>query len=154
MGICNNIKGDLTNMGYNKNIIYYFTGTGNSLQVARIIENNLGNCTIKPINYKSFTEKKIGDANTRIGIVYPVYYGTFPRIVKKFLEYVEFDKNSYIFGVVSYGGVGGGAVNVLDEFLKSKNVKLSYGNSFMMPRNYIMKYNPEQKPLKTSIIGH
>ena len=57
-----------------KTIIYYFTGTGNSLAVAKKITAVLGDCDLVPIASLQSTTADITPAADRVGIVNPVYF--------------------------------------------------------------------------------
>ena len=61
--------------------IYYFTGTGNSLAVARDICERLGECRVVPIVSLNDEPGPIRPAAERVGIVYPVYFSGVPSIV-------------------------------------------------------------------------
>ena len=64
-----------------KTIIYYFTGTGNSLAVAKMIAAVLGDCEIVPIASLQTTAGDITPAADRVGIINPVYLPGLPVIV-------------------------------------------------------------------------
>src|SRR5665647_2173411 len=55
-----------------KTIIYYFTGTGNSLAVAKKIAAVLGDCELVPIALLQSTTGEITPAADRVGIVNPM----------------------------------------------------------------------------------
>jgi flavodoxin len=57
-----------------KTIIYYFTGTGNSLIVARKIAAVLGDCELIPFASQRTTRADIVPHAERVGIVCPVYF--------------------------------------------------------------------------------
>ncbi len=61
-----------------KNIIFYFTGTGNSLKVARDIAKELGDCEIKLIT--NFKERVLEKA-TKVLALYFLYILVIYRIV-------------------------------------------------------------------------
>lgn len=88
-----------------KTEIYYFTGTGNSLSVAKSIAGRL-NCDL--ISIASTIKREIikTDAD-KIGIVFPCYlaqrYGI-PLIVEQFVRKIEGLKKKYIFAVCTCGG--------------------------------------------------
>ena len=50
--------------------------------------------------------------------------------------------DTYIFTVVTMGGVGQGSVSSLRKVLAEKGLKLIYGKGIHMPPNYVIKYNP------------
>lgn len=59
-----------------KTIIYCFTGTGNSLQVANELSENLGDCRVKRI-YAHTRPQTDADA---VGFVFPVHLWGMPRV--------------------------------------------------------------------------
>jgi menaquinone-dependent protoporphyrinogen IX oxidase len=61
--------------------IYFFSGTGNSLQIAKDIANRI-DASLVPIASLIDQESIQTDA-TAIGIVFPVYYGDLPNIINK-----------------------------------------------------------------------
>ena len=67
-----------------KTIIYYFTGTGNSLAATQKIASLLGDCELVPIaSFKDITGDIVPEAE-RIGIVCPVYDSGLPILVGEF----------------------------------------------------------------------
>ncbi len=78
--------------------IYYFSGTGNSLAVARDIARKT-NGKLIPIPSIMDKERIKTDADV-IGIVFPVYYepyGGVPLIVRRFVRKLEGIGSKYIF---------------------------------------------------------
>ena len=53
-------------------VIYYFSGTGNSLKVAKDVAALLDNTQLKRIRNNSLEESSVSNHDT-IGIVFPVY---------------------------------------------------------------------------------
>lgn len=85
--------------------VYYFSGTGNSLYVAREIVKKV-NGSLIPIS-KIINKREIHTETDNIGIVFPSYlallYGI-PLMVEKFIKkIVDIDKK-YIFAVCTCGG--------------------------------------------------
>ena len=118
-----------------KTIIYYFTGTGNTLAVARGIADEIGDTVLLPIRKGSGTgEKHDADA---IGIAFPVYFLDMPDIVKGFIEELLLPENVYIFGIATCGERPGGALFRLKDALEKEGAVLSAGFAFVMPENYI-----------------
>ncbi|WP_424354326.1 EFR1 family ferrodoxin [Methanobacterium sp. MBAC-LM] len=120
--------------------IYYFSGTGNSLAVARDIAEKMGGDLI---SIPSVMDKKsiTTDADV-IGIVFPVYYlGTvnIPIVVQQFVRKLDDISTKYIFAVCTYGGGSGSTLTILDEMIKARGGRLAAGFGVQMPQNAFRK---------------
>lgn len=118
--------------------LYYFTGTGNSLDIARRLASSL-NARIEPIaalrgNAHRTTAEKVG-------IVYPLYFSGLPLIVEEFIRSTDFSSARYIFSVCNLGGSPHIDANIADSILKPKGTKLHAAFHLLMPGNYITMYN-------------
>lgn len=124
----------------NKTEIYYFSGTGNSLVVAKdIAEKMNGNL----ISIPSVMDKEgiTTDADI-IGIIFPVYYlGTvnIPLVVQRFIMKLDEIGTKYIFAVCTYGGGSGSTLTILDEMIQARGGHLSAGFGVQMPQNAFRK---------------
>ena len=117
-----------------KNKLYYFTGTGNSLHVARNLAVTLGNTELIPI--AALMNMDVVFVHTDCaGIVCPVYMWGLPLIVCDFLERLVLDDTPYIFGLVTYGGFPGGTLKQINTLLQKKGTRLSAGFGVRMPGN-------------------
>jgi ferredoxin len=128
------------------NIVFYFSGTGNSLKVAKSVIAELGGGEIvsmaKPQGY---TLTKQYDT---IGFVYPTYYWALPKIVITFIENIKItnNENAYFYAIATYGGNASGAITRLNELLlKNHNIKLNSGHGIKMFSNYVLLYNMRKK---------
>ena len=120
--------------------IYYFTGTGNSLAVARAIAAGLGGATLVPIASLDQTAR-IAVPTARVGIVSPVYFYTLPLIVREFLARLDLSKVRYAFLVLTMGGFPGLAVEHAEELLSKAGRRLDGAFPIRMLGNYIAEYN-------------
>lgn len=116
--------------------LFYFSGTGNSLAVARKIAEQIGTNNIS--NMVDFVEDKIDVYEEVVGFVFPVYFNDIPRIVKKFINKIEFKNKPYIFGIATYNQGPGFTLFNLEKILKSKEQKLSSGFLLTMPGNSVI----------------
>jgi ferredoxin len=123
-----------------KNRIYFFTGTGNSLKVAKDIANSLAECEIMAI-YKD-TDLNVPGGFERIGFVFPVYYFGLPQMVAEFIRKANLSKETarYYFAVAVPGGFSGKPVVQMDRLLSEKDVHLNYGAKIRLNANYIVSY--------------
>lgn len=119
-------------------IIYYFSGTGNSLKVARDLAQELGEAQVHPIT------KAIKDGQDQtydaVGIVYPVYMFGLPLIVADFLKTIKVKPGAYIFLVATLGGLPGRAHSLAKKILGLRDIELAAGFSVLMPGNYTPLY--------------
>jgi len=117
--------------------IYYFTGTGNSLVVARMVAERL-RATLTPIASVIGRGRIAPDAD-RAGIIFPVYYAGLPNLVRRFAERLDATEGTYLFGIATYGGAAGGSLKTLKRLLALRGVRLSAGFGVHMPQNAFRK---------------
>lgn len=122
------------------NIIFYFTGTGNSLAAARDMAEKIGDTKIVSMA-EAVKEGNIDLPYERIGFAFPVYYSCVPAIVKQFIGKLNFSSSQYIFSVVTFGGAYGMALAQLSKYIAERRGFLNAGFPVRMPGNYIDKYN-------------
>ena len=130
-------------------VLYYFSATGNSLQLAKDYASNLNAelVNITSILNKSLDKEIIETEANVIGFIFPVYFFGLPKIVCSFLEKLVIkSKNPYIFAVVTYGGFKGSALNQIAMYLSKHNLKLNYGGGINTVGTYIKMYDVD--PLK------
>ena len=116
--------------------VYYFSGTGNSLAVARDIAEEI-NGRLNSIVSLSNEEQIIVDADI-LGIVFPVYHQGLPLIIKKFIDEIGNLEQKYIFGICTYGTSPGICLNYLSNLIHSNGGRLAAGFAVKMPYNYII----------------
>ena len=88
-----------------KNVIYYFTGTGNSLAIAQKIAAALKDCEVIPVAPLK-DSPTIAPVADRVGIVFPVYFLGLPLMVAEFAGRLDRSRAGYTFGVITFGGSG------------------------------------------------
>lgn len=127
-----------------KTVIYYFSGTGNSLAVAKMIAAGLGDCEVVPIASLRDNPGVITPDSERIGIVCPVYFSGLPLMVAEFAGRVDYSHCRYTFAIVTFGGSGSGpALRQLESLIVNGHGRgLDAGFSVKMPGNYILMYSP------------
>ena len=128
-----------------KSEVYYFTGTGNSLVVARDIAREID---AELISIPSALNKGTVKVNTKVAvIVFPVYMWGIPLIIERFIKKIENLQDKLVYAIVTYGGMPGATVNILEKKLKSCGGKLAAGFTVRMPGNYTPMYGaiPEEK---------
>lgn len=124
--------------------IYYFTGTGNSLAVARGICERLGDCRAVPIASLRDEPEPIRPAAERVGIVSPVYFSGLPSIVAEVAARLDLSGAQYVFAACTFGGSGAApSLRQLDRVLQEGAGRrgLDAGFAVRMPGNYIRLYD-------------
>jgi ferredoxin len=124
-------------------VIYYFTGTGNSLAVAKKIATGLGDSGLVPIASLQGREGNILPEADRVGIVCPVYFSGLPVMVAGFAGRLDLSRSAYTFAVVTMGGSGGASTlrQLSDILAKRPGHGLDAGFTVRMPGNYILMYS-------------
>ena len=83
--------------------IYYFSGTGNSLYMAKELQNRLPHSTLIPMASLMRQDVIATDGDT-VGLVFPVHAMMLPLAVRRFLEKLDPRGASYVFAVTTHGG--------------------------------------------------
>jgi flavodoxin len=126
--------------------IYYFSGTGNSLFVAKEIAGGLGG---KPIPVSSVINKEtINIEAEAVGIVFPVYYATndcgIPLIISRFIHKLENLRSKYVFAVCTCGNMPGSTIQGLAKLVKFQGGELAAGFTFKMNNKTLTQAKQEK----------
>ncbi len=90
-------------------------------------------------------EKQVKPSANIIGIVFPVYYGTLPVIVKEFAGKLEGIEGKYIFAVSNYGGAAGDSLRALRRIIEFRGGELKGSYGIHMPQNSFRKFWENQE---------
>lgn len=133
-----------------KNIIFYFSGTGNCLHVAQEISAAISNCEIVSIG--SCSNYDLKEKYDSIGFIYPTYFLGIPLKVREFVSKLKIShKNTYFYAVTTFGGTGGNSLAQLNDLLHNQQVSLNYGAKLVMFSNYVVMYNMSKKVKEKTI---
>ena len=120
-----------------KTTLYYFTGTGNSLKVAKDLSERLKDSKLISIA-KIWQQETIASTSEKIGVIFPLYYYGLPKIIFDFMNKIDLDQTNYIFAVITMGGEWEGASLLqLEKILRTKSKTLNAGFFITMPNNFI-----------------
>ncbi len=124
-------------------MIIYFTGTGNSLVVARHLGIKLAEPIISLYDAvdKDLTQEK------RIGLVYPTYMLDAPIAVRELIPKLKLPRDAYVFIVISCGLQTNNAVWTVRRLLREMGVKVAYCNKIRFPDTAGLAYgrNPNKQ---------
>jgi len=138
-----------------KTIIYYFTGTGNSLAAAKKIATALGDCKLVPIASLQKTSGDIVPQAERVGIICPLYFSGLPLLVASCAARLDPAAVPYVFAVITHGGGGeSAALRQLDGILRKRQGRgLDAGFGVVMPGNYILMYESPKGKKQEEILA-
>ena len=116
---------------------FYFTGTGNSLQVARGVSPD-GELISIPRFLREHEDSagRIIVAEEAIGLVFPTYWLAMPPIVEEFLEKVRFE-TGYLFAIATRGNMSLTLKSHLMQVARKNGHRLSYYSQLSMPDSWL-----------------
>lgn len=115
-----------------KTEIYYFSGSGNSLNIAQNLSKNFEHS--KLISIPHIMNKAIDITGDVIGIVCPIYFRNMPYIVRNFVMKIK--KAKYTFMVYAGAGdLGTAGVRTTKKLFSTQGIKLSSLFNIPMPDN-------------------
>jgi Pyruvate/2-oxoacid:ferredoxin oxidoreductase delta subunit len=117
-----------------KTVIFYYTGTGNSLWSARLLAERLGGAKLLPMKGADPFAAGAADA---VGFVFPVHMWGIPGPVLDFLEKLALKAGVYYFALAVNAGQVSRTLLQLRGVLAKRGVKLAAGFSIALPSNYI-----------------
>lgn len=126
-------------------MVFYFTGTGNSLYIAKQIEEN-------PLSIPQIIHRKNQEyAADSIGIVAPVYGHEVPLMVKDFMQKAVFHTD-YFYMILTYGNRHGGAAELEKKFCDECGIAVNYIRVIMMADNWLPGFDMnEQKRIDKKV---
>ena len=123
-------------------MIAYFSGTGNSLYLAKELSeathDSLVSLAKESLKDKNPTyEFKDGE---RLGIVFPIHSWGAPEIVLDWIKNstFKFKENSYVYVINTCGEDVGNAIKAIKKIFARKNLKMDLSYSVKMPNNYMI----------------
>lgn len=117
-----------------KTVIFYYSGTGNSLWSARLLAEGLSNA--KLCHMKQADALAAGDADA-VGFVFPVHMWGVPGPVVQFIEKLSLRQETYLFALAVNAGQVSRTLIQLRGLLAGLGLKLAAGFDIVLPSNYI-----------------
>lgn len=133
-------------------MIFYFTGTGNSLHAAKTIaraqNERLISIAREVDESKTISEYEFGE-NELLGFVYPVYAWAPPKIVMDFIAGLKITGGKpYVFSVSVCGDEEGNSTDFFQKALSQKGLHLESAFTLVMPNNYLAVFDVDPKELE------
>lgn len=125
-----------------KNAIYCYSGTGNCLNMAKVIASVLGDTDI--IMMRHFPAITDATGYERVGFVVPCYGGGLPGGVEDYVKALKLSPTAYKFGVIQYAGYIGSGLHKIDAI-----VGLDYWNKISMHSSaiWLMPHHIQLPPM-------
>jgi len=118
-----------------KSVIYYFSGTGNSLDIARKISTTLEAPTEIISIAHLYKAPDIQEHSDIVGFVFPNYLGDAPWLVKEFVKKLNFSNTPYIYAVTTCNGHPKDCLAIFQALLKTCSQTLAFAEVVLMPGN-------------------
>ena len=84
--------------------IYYLSATGNSLQMAKMLAEQLGTTDeVRLVSIPDALEKNDLTPSGSVGFVLPLHFFALPLLAEEFLTQVDLSQTTYTFGLVTAG---------------------------------------------------
>ncbi len=134
-------------------VIYYYSGSGNSLCVAKHIGQKLGSAAIRSV-YTLRDNPEVPADCARIGIVTATWFVRPPRIVKEVCENLRCSRQQKIFVIATCGGYDGYVCIDLKAFLQPKTDFPVQTFMLPMPPNHIVGFSPMPDWINRIYLNH
>jgi len=136
-------------------MIFYFTGTGNSLWVAKQLSEAFGEPLVSIAEQMQSDEEKLHftlRGGEKLFFVFPVHSWGIPKIVSQFIRQMQWDgyKSQPVYMVCTCGDECGYTDRILRKKLAHKGIALTGAYSLIMPNNYILMkgFNVDSKEVE------
>ena len=123
-------------------MIFYFSATGNGLDISRRLADALDD------DIRNIVDEVEGDCRyvlregERVGIVAPTHFYGLPLIVEDFIKKMSFDREPYLYLVLSYGSTLAQAMERAERTFGKNGYRLNAKLAVRMPENYVLMFNP------------
>lgn len=123
--------------------IFCFSGSGNSLHIARMLG------AAAPAQIRSIgsldSSKPVSSGADMVGLVFPVYFMDRPDIVTAFINRFETKPGAYVYCITSCGAMAGNTLANTARQLERRGIRLSAGFLIFLPDNSVAFPTPDEK---------
>jgi ferredoxin len=121
--------------------LYFFSGTGNSLFLAKEINKRIPDTTLIPV--AALREQKVVfPRSKKIGLCFPNHGGQIPIAMKTFIKKLRLEGDEYLFALISSGGTGCNAFGSINKTISKQGRQLNGKALILMP-----SFNPKTDDL-------
>jgi len=134
-------------------MIFYFSGTGNSLYIAKRISGITGDANISMNEKIKQNDTRPICVEDRLIFVAPTYGWRIPRVVAQWIQTTQFTGSNKAWFVMDCGGEIGNATKYNRRLCEQKGFTYMGTAQIVMPENYIAMFNaPETAEAEEIII--
>ncbi|MFO8184153.1 MAG: EFR1 family ferrodoxin [Candidatus Aegiribacteria sp.] len=113
--------------------IYWFSGSGNSLHVAKRIGEAVEGAELIPV---AEATGEVEELPRQLGLVFPVYAWGPPALVAEFIENLPAGSPDYVFAVATCGSSPGSTMSITGRKLEKRGIVLDASMTLRMVENY------------------
>ncbi|MFP4162858.1 MAG: EFR1 family ferrodoxin [Chitinispirillaceae bacterium] len=119
--------------------VFYFSGTGNGVHIAKRLKKEL-NAEISGIaSYKNHS--RVSTSSEMVGLVFPVFFMDVPAFVKEFIQKLDIPSSTFVFAITHCGQTAGSVLKILKKQLQKRDITLSAAHLMYLPDNSIFFYS-------------
>ncbi len=140
-------------------MIFYFSGTGNTLHIAQLVQETLGERLVDMADTPLDEARFVLKADERIGFVFPVHGWRTPLLVRRFVDALQIkvtDPHAFCYVIMTAGDSIGMAMERFLPHLERKGLTTQAVCSLVMPESYVglpfMDVDKEEKE-RAKIVG-
>ncbi len=124
--------------------IFYFTSTGNSLDLAKHFKAELYSIP------QVLNSDNLNFEDDKIGFIFPTYASSTPYLVVEFLKKANL-KADYIFAIATCGGSAGGCLSHFSDIALERGLVVNYANYITTVDNYLRFFEMNKQIKKTNL---
>ena len=135
-------------------MVFYFSGTGNSLQAARAVSAEGETLLDMAVCLREGRFRFTPAAEEAVGFVFPVFFGGLPVVVADFAEKLLLTQPAtYCYAVPTCGGNPAAAAEMLAKKLHARGIVLHAAFPVTMPENYVLMFRIEDEAKNARILA-
>ncbi len=133
-------------------MIFYFSGTGNSLYAAQAIASVTGDNLVSINDLMKHGSREEFHSTGPLVFVAPTYAWRMPRVVERFIQEATFEGNQQAYFVLTCGSETHNAVHYSKKLCEKKGFTFLGFATIVMPENYITMFHAPEKEQEQRII--